>query len=46
MYRPAEWTALKQFLDRGRRNESMSAELGLAKNAVRMYIRIQCRMVL
>ena len=34
MYRPAEWTALKQFLDRGRRNESMSAELGLAKNAV------------
>lgn len=34
MYKPREWTALKQFLDRGRRNESMSAELGLTKHAV------------
>ncbi len=33
-YKQEEWKALKQFLDRGRRNEAMSAELGLTKNAV------------
>jgi hypothetical protein len=33
-YKQREWTALKQFLDRGRRNEAMTTELELTKRAV------------
>jgi hypothetical protein len=33
-YKQEEWKALKQFLDRGRRNEAMSEELKLTKHAV------------
>ena len=33
-YKQEEWKALKQFLDRARRNEAMTTELGLTKRTV------------
>ena len=34
LYKSQEWTAVKQFLDRGRRNQAMATELDLDKNAI------------